>query len=143
MQCISKTKLCNRPMRPLLLTLLLTPLLRTAAISTNSKRFPLIPTLTHPVCRRNFTCSPPSHQDFRTIMADLKKEELSEIERLAGPACDEAEMLGKNEAREEALKASKEEGCPKEAGKEEKKEKEEQPTLPKLSAAEFRVYNSM
>jgi hypothetical protein len=64
-------------------------------------------------------------------MADLNKEELGEVDRLAEPADKECEMVGKNEGREEALKVEEEE------------KKEEEPELPKLSAAEFRAYNSM
>jgi hypothetical protein len=65
-------------------------------------------------------------------MTDLKTEELGEVERLAEPAgpC-EGEMLGKNAAREGALEDKAAEG------------KNEEPILPKLSAAEFRAYNSM
>jgi hypothetical protein len=61
-------------------------------------------------------------------MTDLKVEE--EVERLAEPAgpC-EGEILGKNAGREEALA---------EAAAAKKEE-----ALPKLSAAEFRAYNSM
>ena len=67
-------------------------------------------------------------------MTDLRAEELGEVERLAEPAgpCEE-EMLGKNEGREEALASA---DAAKEAEQGEKK-------LPKLSAAEFRAYNSM
>lgn len=63
-------------------------------------------------------------------MTDLKAEEFGEVERLAEPAgpC-EGEILGKNEAREAALK--------------DKEQAEEEAKLPKLSAAEFRAYNSM
>jgi hypothetical protein len=64
-------------------------------------------------------------------MADLHKErEIAEIDDLAKPAgpC-EAEILGKNEALKSHVK-------------EEEKEKLEE-KLPKLSAADFRVYNSM
>lgn len=71
-------------------------------------------------------------------MADMhaEEEQAEAVERLAEPAgpC-EAEILGSNTAREEALadKAALE-----------KKEKEKvEAALPKLSAAEFRVYNSM
>jgi hypothetical protein len=65
-------------------------------------------------------------------MDDLRGEQMEQVERLAEPAgpC-EGEVLGQNEAREEALKD-------KAVG-----EKKEEPALPKLSAAEFRVYNSM
>lgn len=64
-------------------------------------------------------------------MADLNKEDLGEVDRLAKPAEEECDLLGKNEGREEALKEVVEE------------KKEEEPKLPKLSAAEFRAYNSM
>ncbi|CZR59162.1 uncharacterized protein PAC_09054 [Phialocephala subalpina] len=78
-------------------------------------------------------------------MADLGKEELSEVERLAKPASTEAEILNGNEGREGALcdkmKANNVAGERKEEVK--KEEEAEEPTLPKLSAADFRVYNSM
>lgn len=63
-------------------------------------------------------------------MTDLKAGALEEVERLAEPAgpC-EGEMLGKNV------------GC-EEVQKDEAAAKQEE-TLPKLSAAEFRAYNSM
>ena len=53
-------------------------------------------------------------------MADLKQEQVDEVNRPAEPASKEAEILG----------------CNQEVEKEEVK-------LPKLSAAEFRTYNSM
>jgi hypothetical protein len=117
-------------MRPFLLTLLLSPLLRTTAAS-HAKRA-AIPALQHPICRRNFTCAAPYQQNFQVIMADLNKEELESLDRLAEPAAKECEILGENKSREEALK----EGMVEE-------KKEEEPKLPKLSAAEFRTYNSM
>ena len=54
------------------------------------------------------------------------------MEHLAEPAepC-ESEILAKNEAREEALKTKAAE------------ETKDEPQLPKLSAADFRAYNSM
>jgi hypothetical protein len=64
-------------------------------------------------------------------MADLNQEELGDAGRLTQPAEKECEMLGKTEGREEALREEAEE------------KKEEEPKLPKLSAAEFRAYNSM
>ena len=70
-------------------------------------------------------------------MADLEAEEPEEVARLAelaGPC--EGEILRENVAREEALKAVAAQG------KAAEKEVKEQ-TLPKLSAAEFRAYNSM
>ncbi|KAF4635909.1 hypothetical protein G7Y89_g2180 [Cudoniella acicularis] len=112
-------------MRPHLLTLSLSPLPRSISASTvvyyskvSSARFPttLLPALEYPTCRRNFTCSAPSKQNFPRIMADQQ---------------DEAKILEGNEAREEAVKAV------------EKEEQKEEVQLPKLSAAEFRVYNSM
>ncbi|KAG0648344.1 hypothetical protein D0Z07_5179 [Hyphodiscus hymeniophilus] len=124
-------------MRPILLSLLFTPILRTsypisAAIATAGARRFSFPPLTYPDCRRNFTCAAPSLQDFRVIMSDLKAEDMDEVERLAEPAVPcEGEMLGKNAGREEALKEAEE------------AKKEEEPPLPKLSAAEFRAYNSM
>ncbi|PQE22223.1 Neutrophil cytosol factor 2 protein [Rutstroemia sp. NJR-2017a WRK4] len=67
--------------------------------------------------------------------ANLPESAREDIERLAEPAEKEAEILCKNEPREEALKESAKEETPKE-------EKKEEP-LPKLSAADFQVYNSM
>jgi hypothetical protein len=114
-------------MRRLLLSLLLSPLIRTTTCTSFRRT---IPSLEYPVCRKTFTCAAPSLKlDFRT-MADLSKEQQEEVERLAKPAVPcEGEILGKNEGREEALKEV-------EVAKEEE-------ALPKLSAAEFRVYNSM
>ena len=66
-------------------------------------------------------------------MADLNQEEISEANRLAEPAPKEAEILGRSEGRKEAEALKVEE-------KEVEKEKEK---LPKLSAADFRTYNSM
>ncbi len=114
-------------MRPFLLTLILSPLLRTTAASYAKRA--AIPVLQHPICRRNFTCAAPAQQDFQTVMADLNKEELGEVDRLAEPAEKECEMLGKNAALQEE--------------KAEEEKKEEEPKLPKLSAADFRAYNSM
>ncbi len=68
-------------------------------------------------------------------MADLKQEEIcEEVERLAKPATSEAEMLN----GEKGPEVKPEEMDKKEAAEEKKEEK-----LPKLSAAEFRAYNSM
>jgi hypothetical protein len=65
-------------------------------------------------------------------MADLNQESLAEVDRLAEPAAPcEGKILGKNAGREEALKDI------------EKEKTSEEPTLPKLSAADFRAYNSM
>jgi hypothetical protein len=66
-------------------------------------------------------------------MADLRKEELDVVDRLAEPSAKEQEILGGNQVRDEALKKVEEA----------KKEEKEEEKLPKLSAAEFRVYNSM
>jgi hypothetical protein len=60
-------------------------------------------------------------------MADLNQEQIDEVNRLAEPASKEADILECSETRKEAEK---------DAEKEEVK-------LPKLSAAEFRTYNSM
>lgn len=70
-------------------------------------------------------------------MSDLSQEQQKEgLERLADP-CEEGKILDKNEGREEALKELDE------AGKKKGGEKKKQEELPKLSAADFRVYNSM
>jgi hypothetical protein len=120
-------------MRSLLLTLLLNPLLRTTTTVCARRSTFVVPALEYPVCRRNFTRAAPLKQDFDTIMADISKEQQQEVERLQGPASKEAEILAENEGREEALKD-------KAKAEEDKKEEEK---LPKLSAADFRVYNSM
>jgi hypothetical protein len=117
-------------MRPFLLTLFLSPLLRTTA--ANHAKRAVIPALQYQTCRRDFTRAAPYQQNFQTIMADLNKEELENVDRLAEPAVKECEMLGKNELREEALEEEKAE-----------EKKEEEPKLPKLSTAEFKIYNSM
>lgn len=71
-----------------------------------------------------------------TFNADAKTQEV--IDRLAEPASKEAEILEKNEGREAALKEIKTE-----EEKVEKKEEKKEEALPKLSAADFKVYNSM
>ncbi|KAF7875119.1 hypothetical protein EAF04_002291 [Stromatinia cepivora] len=65
--------------------------------------------------------------------ADANANEHEVIDRLEEPTSNETEILGKNEEREEALKEISKEG--------EKEEKEE--PLPKLSAADFKIYNSL
>ena len=65
-------------------------------------------------------------------MAGLNKGELENVDRMAEPAEKECEILGKNEMREDVLKEEEKE-----------EEEEDEPKLPKLSAAEFRAYNSM
>lgn len=118
-------------MRPHLLTLLLTSLPRAsiAHTHTHTPRILQVPSLEHPTCRRTFTCAAPSRQDFSTIMADMAKKDRAEVNRLAEPCERENEILDGNPARDAALKKAEE-------AKVEQK-------LPKLSAAEFRVYNSM
>lgn len=71
-------------------------------------------------------------------MADLRAEEQAEIDRLAQPASAEAEILECNKGREEALASKSKDEIPQETKKAEEVEK-----LPKLSAADFRTYNSM
>jgi hypothetical protein len=116
-------------MRPFLLTLLLSPLLRsTASAAAKYTKRAAIPAIQYPICRCNFTCLPPHQQDFRTIMADLNKEELDSVDRISKPAEKECEIVGKKEALKDEVVEEK---------------KEEEPSLPKLSAAEFRTYNSM
>jgi hypothetical protein len=68
-------------------------------------------------------------------MTDVKAEE--GVDRLVPPAATEAQILECNEGRQAALKEVDDAA----AQKEEKKEEEVK--LPKLSAADFRVYNSM
>jgi hypothetical protein len=66
-------------------------------------------------------------------MADLNQGEIDVVNRLAEPASKEADILGCSEGRKEA-------GALKIGEKEVEKEEEK---LPKLSAADFRTYNSM
>jgi hypothetical protein len=66
-------------------------------------------------------------------MADLRNEEQEVVDKLAEPAANEEKILEGNEVRDEALKKVEEA----------KKEEKEEDKLPELSAAEFRVYNSM
>jgi hypothetical protein len=61
-------------------------------------------------------------------MADLNKEELDSVNRMAEPAEKECEILGKKEPLKDEVAEEK---------------KQEEPKLPKLSAADFRAYNSM
>lgn len=70
-------------------------------------------------------------------MSDLQAEEQAEVERLAQPTANEADILEPNKVRDEALKTIAKETVA------EKEEEEEEIKLPKLSAAEFRAYNSM
>lgn len=66
-------------------------------------------------------------------MSDLSKEQQEEVDRLVQPAEEcEREMLGKNEGRDKAPEDA--------AGT---VTKEEEVKLPKLSASDFRTYNSM
>ncbi|KAH7321771.1 hypothetical protein BKA65DRAFT_408650 [Rhexocercosporidium sp. MPI-PUGE-AT-0058] len=68
-------------------------------------------------------------------MAELKQEEIcEEVERLARPAESEAEILNGEKGVDVKTEDEK---------KETKKAEEEEVKLPKLSAAEFRAYNSM
>lgn len=113
-------------MKPALFTLFLGlqhPLFKTIAFASARR----IPAIQYPVCRRNLTCT--AHfQDFQTIMGDISIEQKGEAERLAQPAANEAQILKNNKVRKEALKEVKEES---------------KPALPKLSAAEFKLYNSL
>ncbi|KAL3426948.1 hypothetical protein PVAG01_00457 [Phlyctema vagabunda] len=76
-----------------------------------------------------FYCPSPSNptRKYSTAMAETSDAEAVKI--MAEPASKECEILAGNKAREEALK--------------EKEEDKEEEKLPKLSAADFRVYNSM
>ena len=120
----------NLPIRSLVLftTLRLDTFLPGTFIST-------IRSLSHCPCPQNNATLriPPLSSVQRAKMSSLSPASANakdEVDRLAEPAEKEAEMLGKNDVREEALKEIK---------KEEKKEE----ALPKLSAADFKVYNSM
>ncbi|KAI9052256.1 hypothetical protein LZ554_003613 [Drepanopeziza brunnea f. sp. 'monogermtubi'] len=117
----------------------------TAVYAQNQNQIP-IPPLSYPICRRNFTCSAPHQQDFHTIMADLKQEHKisEEVDRLAKPASTEAEMLN-GETGADVINNHKKQAESEKAKEKEEVEKEEkgQGKPPKLSAAEFRAYNSM
>src|SRR5271168_3923790 len=109
-------------MRPLLLTLRLHPLFRCFSIHARSA---VLPALDYPSCGKNFVCSAPLQVDFRTAMADPSKGDVGLGE--AAEPC-ESETAGEKESKPEAPK---------------EQEQEEEARLPKLSAADFRVYNSM
>lgn len=97
-------------MRSFLLSLLISPILRSSSTSysvalAKKSQAVVFPPLEYPICRRNFTCAAPLKQDFSTIMADLSKEQQEEVDRMSEPAAPcEGEILGKNDGREEALK---------------------------------------
>ena len=67
-------------------------------------------------------------------MADIGEEYKKDLDKMAEPAESESEILGDNSVKREALDTKKEIQAST-APKEEK--------LPKLSLADFRVYNSM
>lgn len=71
-----------------------------------------------------------------TSSVDAQAQEV--VDRLGEPASKEAEILEKHEGREEALNEIKTE-----EKKIEKKEEKKEEALPKLSAADFKIYNSM
>lgn len=67
-------------------------------------------------------------------MADIGEEYKKGVDKMAEPAENEAKILGENSVKKEALDTKKDV----EASAAPKEEK-----LPKLSLADFRVYNSM
>ncbi|TGO22253.1 hypothetical protein BPAE_0176g00180 [Botrytis paeoniae] len=71
-------------------------------------------------------------------MSTSSKDVEEVIDRATESVSKQAEILGENEEREEALKEIE-----KEEEKIEKKEEKKEDALPKLSAADFKIYNSM
>lgn len=120
-------------MRPVFL-ILLGPLFRTPALPALAHARKILPP-EYPSCprRREFSYFPAQFSPA-VPMADLSAESKEEVERLPEPCDNEAELLGKIEAPEEALESKKEE----EGSAEPVEEK-----LPKLSAADFKIYNNM
>lgn len=81
---------------------------------------------------------PQSSQTRSAKMSTSNAEVKEVVDKAAEPASRQAEILGENEGREEALKE-----IVKEEEKIEKKEEKKEEALPKLSAADFKIYNSM
>ncbi|KAF7904115.1 hypothetical protein EAF00_001449 [Botryotinia globosa] len=81
----------------------------------------------------------PQFSQARSAKMSTSNAEVKEVVDKAGePASKQAEILGENEGREEALKEIE-----KEEEKIEKKERKKEEALPKLSTADFKIYNSM
>lgn len=148
-------------MRPVLFAILLGPLFRIRAPVSNASLQSLaharkIPILDYPLCprpvvlsRRDFSCfscllqAQQSSQSPIATMADLSPESQEEVARLAEPCESEADILKGSEARESAVEGKQKEvneSADVESSKGLQKEEEK---LPKLSAADFKIYNHM
>lgn len=132
-------------MRPFLL-LFISPIIRAQSTRIPSAFAFAIPAIEYPVCRRNFTCAAPTKQHFQSIMTDLGKEK-EVVERLQEPASGSEGKILEQSEREKALKDIEAESSASSSAvklAEKKVEaKKEEVVLPKLSAAEFRAFNSM
>jgi len=107
-------------MRPFPISIFISLAIRATA---TRRAFPLIED-----SRRNFTCISPLKQ-FSNLMADLNQKAGEELDKPCGTSGD-SNVLGTNGASHQVVK---------DKAQEEKVE----PTLPKLSAADYKVYNRM
>jgi len=107
-------------MRPLPISIILSLAIR---VTATRRAFPCVEEY-----RRNFTCTPPLKQ-FSNLMADLNQKAMGEEDK----PCESAEgskiLEGESKPSEQVVKDTAEETV--------------EPALPKLSAADFRVYNRM
>ena len=114
-------------MRPIFLTLLLNPLARYPSQSL-ALAHRTTPRLAYPVCRYlTHSTSPLSHHP---VMADSRPDDAAQTERITIP-CTGTEGSASTSKQSEVVDAAGESST--EAAK----------TLPKLSAADFQVYNQM
>ncbi|KAG4027783.1 hypothetical protein MFRU_027g00720 [Monilinia fructicola] len=91
-----------------------------------------------------FTPSQIGGANMSTSVEDAKAQEV--IDRLKEPANKEADILEKNDGRDEALnviRTGEKKVANNEGWEEDNKKEKKEEALPKLSAADFRVYNSM
>jgi hypothetical protein len=114
-------------MRPIFLTLLLNPLVRYPSQSLALARR-TTPRLAYPVCRHlTHSTSLLSHHP---VMADSRPDDAAQTERITIP-CTSAESSASTSKQSEVVDAAGESST------------ETAEALPKLSAADFRVYNQM
>lgn len=91
-----------------------------------------------------FTPSQIGGANMSTSVEDAKAQQV--IDRLKEPANKEADILEKNDGRDEALnviRTGEKKVANNEGWEEDNKKEKKEEALPKLSAADFRVYNSM
>jgi len=107
-------------MRPLRISIFLSLAVR---VTATRRAFPSVEEY-----RRNFTCALPLKQ-FSNIMADLNQKAMGEMDKPC-PTAEGSTTIAENGATEQVVKDKAE-------------EENAKPVLPKLSAADFRVYNNM